>query len=400
MTHDFLCASRFNADHIHETIQRALASAGLDTSSGPMHGVTETIRQALSSAALPSNGAPARPPLDMVERLREPTSAPDRADPSPPPGSGGRALPGRFIASEFSNSAGTRAYKLYVPGQAADAPRPMIVMLHGCTQSADDFARGTQMNRLAEENGFLVLYPEQAAGANASRCWNWFQPHDQERGQGEPSMIAGMLRAVARTHGVDERRIFAAGLSAGAAMAVVLGQAYPDIFAAVGAHSGLPFASAHDIPSALAAMKGGRGRGGAAGLTGARVRDRSCTQAVPTIVFHGDRDHTVQHSNGVAILAQARAACDAAGGTKAVDLSASTEHGRAAGGRSFTRTVHAEAGGRPHLELWTVHGAGHAWSGGHASGSYTDGTGPDASAEMVRFFLAQPRAAESPKPPS
>ena len=387
-----LPTSRFNADHINETIKRALASAGLDTSTGPMHGVTETIRRALSSGALPSVGVEDEQPLAVVERVSEQISRLDRVEPSSPAGSGGLGLPGRFITSEFSNQAGTRAYKLYVPSQASDSSLPLIVMLHGCTQSADDFARGTQMNRLAEESGFLVLYPEQAASANVSKCWNWFQPRDQERDKGEPSVIAGMVRKVAGTYGVDERRIFVAGLSAGAAMAVVLGETHPDIFAAVGSHSGLPFASAHDIPSAMAAMKGGRGRSGAAGLTGVQVRERSCTQAVPTIVFHGDRDHTVQHSNGAAILEQASDAYDAAGKTNGATLAVSTERGGAAGGRTFSRSVHAEADGRPHLEFWTLHGAGHAWSGGNASGSFTDYKGPDASAEMVRFFLAQPRA--------
>jgi poly(3-hydroxybutyrate) depolymerase len=195
-----------------------------------------------------------------------------------------------------------------------------------------------------------------------------------------------MVREVARTHDVDERRIFVAGLSAGAAMAVVLGETYPDIFAAVGAHSGLPFASAHDIPSAMAAMKGGRGRGSAS-LTGARAGERSCKHAVPTIVFHGDRDHTVQHSNGAAILRQASDAYAASANTDGATLVTSTERGTAAGGRTFSRSVHSEVDGRPRLEFWTLHGAGHAWSGGSGSGSYTDSRGPDASAEMVRFFI-------------
>ena len=216
----------------------------------------------------------------MVERVVEPASPLGRAEPAPPSRSGALDLPGQFITGEFSNQAGTRAYKLYVPSQASDSRHPLIVMLHGCTQSADDFARGTQMNRLAEENGFLVLYPEQAADANVSKCWNWFQPQDQKRDKGEPSLIAGMVRDVAATHRLDERRIFVAGLSAGAAMAVVLGETYPDLFAAVGAHSGLPFASAHDIPSAMAAMKGGRGKSGSAARAAARMRERS-GRAVP-----------------------------------------------------------------------------------------------------------------------
>jgi poly(hydroxyalkanoate) depolymerase family esterase len=389
--HSSAAPSRFNADHINQTIQRALASAGLDTSTGPMHDVTETIRRALSSGALPFVDVAANAqPLELVERVHEKTSILARPAPSLPSEPGSLGLPGQFIDGEFSNHAGTRSYKLYIPAQPADSPRPMIVMLHGCTQSADDFARGTQMNRLAEEKGFLVLYPEQPASANMSKCWNWFQTQDQRREEGEPSIIAGMVSELARAHGVDRRRVFVAGLSAGAAMAVILGESYPDIFAAVGAHSGLPFASAHDIPSAMAAMKGGRGKAGTQGPSCGSGRERSCKNAVPTIVFHGDRDHTVQYSNGAAIVRQARDAY--AAGANGTDLVASSEQGQLPNGRKFSRTVHTASDAPAHVESWTLHGAGHAWSGGDASGSYTDSNGPDASAEMVRFFLSQASA--------
>jgi poly(hydroxyalkanoate) depolymerase family esterase len=267
----------------------------------------------------------------------------------------------------------------------------MMVMLHGCTQSADDFAAGTQMNRLADEHGFLVVYPEQAATANPSKCWNWFRPQDQLRGAGEPSLIAGIVLAVAHQHGADLRRIFVAGMSAGGAMAVVLGETYPELFAGVGVHSGMPYGSAHDIPSALVAMKGGR-----RGLSGAkRTGDESLVppmktgQALPLIVFHGDRDHTVQQKNGAQIVQQAQEAHNATGEDRM--LRVSMQNGIAAGGRHFSRAVYTDAQGQARIENWTLHGAGHAWSGGHASGSFTDGTGPDASAEMVQFFMALKR---------
>jgi poly(hydroxyalkanoate) depolymerase family esterase len=265
-------------------------------------------------------------------------------------------------------------------------------MLHGCTQSADDFAAGTRMNSLADQHGFLVVYPEQATHANPSKCWNWFKAGDQVRDSGEPSLIAGIVRDVAACHGVDTRRIFVAGLSAGAAMAVILGETYPELFAGVGAHSGLPYRSAHDIPSAMAAMKGGRN--GIASFKATPSRDAApkvkIAQAVPTIVFHGDRDHTVQLANGIEIVQQARNAHSAAEANMA--MRDSMERGTSLGGRSFSRTVHADAAGRTRVEFWTVHGASHAWAGGSASGSYTDASGPDASAEMVRFFLSLPRA--------
>jgi poly(hydroxyalkanoate) depolymerase family esterase len=378
----------FSVETITSTIERALDAAGLDTRSGPMLGITETIRRALSShgAASSAKSAVVDPTIiEAVARVLDPPNVePQR--PNRPPDSNRRTAPGEFLARQFHNHVGTRTYKLYVPAQRPEAPLPLIVMLHGCTQSADDFSAGTQMNRLAEEHGFLVVYPEQAHNANPSKCWNWFKAQDQARENGEPSLIAGIVHEVASNHPVDRRRIFVAGLSAGAAMAVILGETYPELFAGVGAHSGLPFGSAHDIPSALAAMKGGKGRAaGLTGLTTSAAVPRKLTQAVPTIVFHGDRDHTVQPSNGAAIVEQAK---DAHGSV----LSPSTQRATTPGGRSYSRTVHADSNGRPHLESWTVHGAGHAWSGGHPSGSYTDSTGPDASAEMIRFFLAQPRA--------
>ena len=360
-------APTFDAQAIHGTIERALTSAGLQTSQVPMQGVTEAIRRALGG----NSPRATDDVIDVVARdvERDGGTAPDTTT-------------GTFDTHSYSNAAGTRAYKLYVPARQTDAPMPMVVMLHGCTQSADDFASGTQMNRLAQEHGFLVVYPEQALQANTSRCWNWFKPQDQARDAGEPSLIAGIVREVAQRHGADTHRIFVAGLSAGAAMAVVMGETYPEMFAGVGVHSGLPYGSAHDIPSAMAAMKGGR-----SGLSGPRAASpHHAAQPVPTIVFHGDRDHTVQQTNATSIVEQARNAYLAQTGNDA--LSACAHAGQSRGGRRYTRTVYTDGTGPAHIESWTLHGAGHAWSGGDASGSYTDGKGPDASAEMVRFFLA------------
>lgn len=396
MQHPFNArAPAFNADAINETIQRALASAGLDTTSGPMRGVTETIRRALASAGLADTAAPANATdsvIDVEARVVDAGDGGGQPAPSHRPPVDEVKAPGRFETHQFSNEAGTRAYKLYIPADVVEAPRPVVVMLHGCTQSADDFALGTQMNRLADEHGFLVVYPEQAANVNMSKCWNWFKQQDQLRGAGEPSLIAGIVREVATRHDADLRRVFVAGLSAGAAMAVVLGETYPELFAGVGAHSGLPYGSAHDIPSAMAAMKGGRGAH--AGLKGmpsaASASAKKAVQPVPTIVFHGDRDHTVQQTNGSEIVKQAQAAYLAQAAE--VTFTSSTQAGQAPGGRSYSRTVYANAQGQAQIESWVVHGAGHAWSGGDALGTYTDRTGPDASAEMVRFFLALPRA--------
>jgi poly(hydroxyalkanoate) depolymerase family esterase len=254
----------------------------------------------------------------------------------------------------------------------------------GCAQSPDDFASGTQMNKLAEEQLFLVAYPAQPVSANAQKCWNWFSPGDQERDSGEPALIAGITRQVMRNYAVDPARVYVAGLSAGGAAAAIMAATYPDLYAAVGVHSGLACGAACDIPSAFAAMRqGGAGtrRRPPAGATSSQIG-----RTVPTIVFHADRDTTVHPNNGDYVLAQA--------GATAGDLATTVEHGQVPkGGRTFTRILHANDCGTAVLEQWTVHGGGHAWSGGSPEGSYTDPRGPDASREMLRFFLDHPHPA-------
>jgi poly(hydroxyalkanoate) depolymerase family esterase len=272
-----------------------------------------------------------------------------------------------FIEASFANDAGMRSYKLYIPANRPAGPLPLIVMLHGCTQSPDDFAAGTRMNAAAEEAGCYVAYPGQPASANPRKCWNWFEPGDQQRGAGEPSLIAGLTRQIMRDHDVDPSRVYIAGLSAGGAAAAVIGAAYPEIYAAIGVHSGLPAGAASDLPSALAAMRQGADAG-----TVHRHR-------IPTIAFHGDADPIVHPRNGDAVLAQATAS-----GKR---LLARVERGQARGGHSYTRTIHEDAAGRAVKEQWTIHGGGHAWAGGSAAGSYTDPHGPDATREMLRFFL-------------
>lgn len=385
----------FDAGAVTDTIQRALVSAGLDTQAGPMEGVTDTIQQALSAAGLKQGGALPRQHRATVDGtapgLRTPHDRLLRAPLAPTAPAEPAAPPGEFVGRSFTNPAGTRTYKLYVPasysGESGE-PLPMVVMLHGCTQSPDDFAAGTRMNALAELHGFLVVYPAQAANANGSKCWNWFRSEDQHRDQGEPSLIAGITREVAANYRVDTRRIFVAGLSAGAAMAVILGATYPELYAAVGAHSGLAFGAAHDMPSAFGAMKG---RGALAGLrhqpTAALAGRPHTGRSVPTIVFHGDRDHTVDVRNGAAIVAQATV-------VRADEprLHASVHDGAAPDGRTYLHTVYTDAASQPVVEQWVLHGAGHAWSGGSPNGSFTDARGPDASAEMIRFFYSQQRA--------
>jgi len=256
-------------------------------------------------------------------------------------------------------------------------------MLHGCAQEPDDFAAGTRMNALAEEHGFIVVYPTQTGKANGSNCWNWFQAEHQQRDRGEPSLIAGITREVLSAYALDARRVYVAGLSAGGAMAAVMGTTYPDVYAAVGIHSGLAYAAARDVPSAFAAM---RGEGAKRGKR--KARTDPAARSVPTIVFHGDSDTTVHPSNGDDVISQASPPSLAAQaqGDPFVQHERSVEQGDVRG-RAYTRSTYRDSGGKPVMEQWLVHGAAHAWSGGSTEGSFSDPTGPEASREMLRFFL-------------
>jgi poly(hydroxyalkanoate) depolymerase family esterase len=298
----------------------------------------------------------------------------------------GRAIPGadarrpQFIGGTFHCRAGSRGFKLYIPSSYCGQPMPLLVMLHGCLQDPDDFAAGTRMNAVAEERGCLVLYPAQAPDANAQRCWNWFNALEQARGQGEPAIIAAMVRDVMARYPVLQSQVYIAGMSAGGAMAIIIGTLYPDLFAAVGVHSGLPFAAARDLPTALYAMR----RGAAAARTA-----QSAGQ--PVIVFHGDQDRTVHPANGEAVLAQGLRSHPQGGLANPATLA-----GQVPEGHAFTLKAHWLEDGSPLGEHWVIHGAGHAWSGGSAAGSYTDPRGPDASREMMRFFSASRSAISSP----
>lgn len=289
---------------------------------------------------------------------------------------------GRFVAGSYGNQAGSRAYKLYIPSGYHGQPVPLIVMLHGCTQSPDDFAAGTRMNMHAETHTCLVVYPEQSASANVSRCWNWFNAADQQRDRGEPSLIAGITRQVMRDHTVDPERVYVAGLSAGGAAAAVMGMAYPDLYAAIGVHSGLPCGAAADLPSAFAAMRQGK-------PPATTPHSGFARRPVPAIVFHGDKDTTVHPCNGDHIIAHART-------TTSANLRTTMHNGRIPDGHAYSRTLHTDTGGDIVFEQWVIHGASHAWSGGSPAGSYTDPHGPDASREMLRFFLDHPHRAATP----
>ncbi len=273
-----------------------------------------------------------------------------------------------------------RKYRLHVP-TGAEGPRPLVVMLHGCRQTADDFAAGTRMSERAEAQGCYVAYPAQSARANRGRCWNWYRPDHQRHGEGEPAAIEAIVRDVMARHPIDVRRIYVAGLSAGGAMAAIMGATYPELFAAVGVHSGLAFGAAHSVGSAMSAMRGASAdvffrSPGAPGL------------GIATIVFHGNNDSTVHPRNGEALLAQ-WFACQSWGSVAGARMQ--QEEGEKEGRRYVRRFVEGPDGA-PLMEHWAIDGLAHAWSGGSGAGSFADPHGPDASAEMLRFFLGRSRA--------
>ena len=352
---------------ISETIHRAFQSAGLDPNSASLKSVTDTIHKALVRAGLATAAeapaakatSPDESRVGKVNKVAKPAKAAAHGV-------------GEFLSLRHAGPAGARSYKLYVPASYAGKAMPLIVMLHGCQQNPDDFAAGTRMNEIAERDGFLVAYPAQSTNANGSNCWNWYQSRDQARTGGEPEIIVGIVADIAASYAVDKRRIFVAGMSAGAAMAVILGTTHADLFAAVGAHSGLPYGAASDVASAFAAMHGG-GKG-----------QPESGPVVPIIVFHGDQDRTVVDSNADAIVRSAVAGFESKG--RRLDEMQEVVPG-AADSRAYTSTIYAARDGRPLVEHWALKGGTHAWSGGSPDGSFTDAKGPDASAEMVRFFM-------------
>ncbi|GAC1359874.1 MAG: hypothetical protein NVSMB42_19340 [Herpetosiphon sp.] len=303
-----------------------------------------------------------------------------------------KAAPGRWLDGSYAGTAGTRTYKLYIPTGYREQRVPLVVMLHGCTQNPDDFATGTGMNEVAEEHTMLVVYIEQPGGANRGRCWNWFQPDDQSRNAGEPSIIAGLTEQLKATYHVDPERIYLGGMSAGGAMAVIMAATYPDLYAAVGVHSGLPYRSAHDVASAFKVQASGQSDPRAL-RTAAERSQRPGTSVVPMIVFHGDADTTVNRANADQVINQWVGLQDTSGTSDGAEPRITVSKERPVTGHPYTCTVYRDVRGQVLHEKWLVHGMNHAWSGGHAPGSFTDAAGPDASREMVRFWQAHPKQA-------
>ena len=347
--------------------------AGTDTGGTP--GREPYPRPALLTGwrTQPGQARPGRLPRRRTLPSRRPRISAACTCPYPP----SLKPPGRFDAFSYTNSAGTRGYRLYVPASASGTSLPLIVMLHGGTQDAAAFAAATGMNDLAEREKFLVAYPEQAPSANAGRYWNWFAPGHQRRDAGEPSIIAGITGQVTDRHQADPTRVYVAGFSAGGAMAAVMAAAYPDLYAAAGVHSGLAYAAADDVASALEAMR-----------HGPSCPARSLARPLPLIVFHGDRDPIVAPANAAGLIGHVLAAASPDRHPDAQP--AAVTRGQVPGGHAYTRTCYQDRAGAALAECWIIHQGGHAWSGGLPHGSYADPYGPDASAEFIRFFGEHP----------
>ncbi|MDB3936074.1 PHB depolymerase family esterase [Granulosicoccus sp.] len=345
------------------------------TRDGKLNEATLALRTALSrsvvSGKIPETSDFPKPPAAPFQ-YRDEHSA------NPP------AEQKEFTYGEFTHAGVSIPYRLYIPSTEVIGPMPLLLLLHGCTQDATDFATGTAMNTVADENGIAVLYPSQTASANANKCWNWFEPAHQRRGAGEPAALSALTQQVISEHALDSHRVFVAGMSAGGAMSVVLGEQYPELFAAVGIHSGLPSGIASNVMQALSAMKGH-------GDPVERQRPPSFKQGTahpesvriqPTIVFHGARDRTVDATNAQAIVDDCLKRASEVG-----ENITSQCHQTASGVNAVTITTHRGSAQQVICEYWHLHSAGHQWSGGNPAGTHTDASGPNASAEMVRFFL-------------
>lgn len=346
--------------------ERAAAGRGNQGTS-----VAETIDNALRKAGLlPSEGT--APTMDTPSWMPMPNAyaaspqAERKADSKAPkePAFANESFESFTLQTQRTR----RRYWLFTPAVAREQPCPLLMMLHGCTQDPEDFALGTRMNSVARKHGVIVVYPMQTKSDNPNRCWNWFRPGDQNRNAGEPAELATLARELIGRGHVDPERVYVAGMSAGAAMASILAREFPQLFAAVGMHSGLVAGSAHDMVSALGAMQG---------RASTVKADTSSRSSLPLITFHGDRDTTVVNANA-----------DSAVAAHTGDLQ-STQRGRQ--GREYTRRCYGTDVSAITIEQWTIHGGGHAWSGGDARGSHTDAAGPDASSEMMRFLLSHSR---------
>lgn len=298
-----------------------------------------------------------------------------------------QAASGGYISGTYVSLAGIRSYHGYVPSSyRPGTPMPMLVALHGCTEAGVGFAVLTGLSTLAEERGFIVVYPQQNPLANPTLCWNWFLESNQHRGLGEPSLIAGITNRVRSQYTVDSRRIYVAGASAGGVMSVIMGVTYPDLFAAVATGAGCEY----DCDVTRLSSPDSQGRDAYREM-GRRAR------AVPVIIFQGTADIVVPPATADRIVGQWAQTNDLAldGGVDDNDIDSTPEAvipGAVPGGRSYTRSIYRTTSGTVLMEKYLIEGAGHQWPGGCSCSIYGDPSGPDASALLWDFFVAHPRA--------
>jgi poly(hydroxyalkanoate) depolymerase family esterase len=312
---------------------------------------------------------------------------------------------GGWVTGSVRVAAGSRKYKLWVPAAADEARSsvPLVMMLHGCSQKPEDLAEISGMNGVADKNGFLVVYPEQPLRANLLHCWNWYDPKHQSRGGGEPSILAAIVEEIGATHPIDRERVYVGGISAGAAMAIVLGATYPDVFRGIGAVAGVAFGAANSLRSGLATMKHGGPDPARQGLAAFEAMNHPSVKnppgRMPVIVFHGDADRIVNPVNAEQVIAQWARTNQLLDGNQdgdaAFDASSKFSEGQKSAGRPFRKYSYKDAGGRLRMEQWIVEGMGHAWPGSPQPGEFADPRGPNASQEMWRFFSG---TAEEPPP--
>lgn len=310
--------------------------------------------------------------------------------PTPP-----RALgEGRWVGGSASCAPGSRKYKLWIP--ASHDPQlasPLVVMLHGCRQKPGNLAEISGMNVVADKNNFLAVYPEQPLHANLLRCWNWFDPKHQSRGAGEPAVLAAVIEQVSSSYKVDGSRVYVAGISAGGAMAVILGATYPDLISAVGVVAGMEYGAAAGMSEGLAAMKHGGPDPEQQGLAAFAAMRQGLSERprhrMPVIIFQGDADPYVNTLNASQIMSQWARTNQCLNGHEqdgCVLDNAQPAKATVPGGRNFEKYAYKDAGGRLLMEKWMVEGMGHAWPGSPVAADYADPKGPNASEEMWRFF--------------
>ncbi|MCW3066878.1 MAG: hypothetical protein JWN32_4050 [Solirubrobacterales bacterium] len=295
---------------------------------------------------------------------------------------------GALTSGDYTGAAGNQHYELYIPSTyKAGTAVPLVVALHGCTQTADQFRLLSRWDTLAEAKGFIVVFPQQDPNANQLKCWDFYQDGSMHRSAGEPARIAAVTSMIEQKYSVDPHRVYAAGLSAGGAMASVMAATYPDLFAAIGIGSGCEYA-------ATATCAGYKSADPAQAAQQAYKEMGAHAHPMPFIAFEGDADTTVPPVNADQLVQQWLTTDDLADdGTlngSVPSAPANTTQGQVQGGRSYTIRTY---GNHNHAELaqyWTVHGMNHAWSGGNPSQSYADPSGPDETAAMYAFFASHP----------